>query len=377
MSKPPRTVTSPEILRKWFEGPDPVTALRAWSASIGNNEHPLALDQLSFECGAHPSCHVSINDPHVSQRHAHLERRGWRLKVTDLQSKNGTFLHGSSDGKREPVFDVGPGQIFGLARSVTVLPMNEEMRASRRRFVEILGIDQPQLTPDALLIEAMGSGNIAVVGEAGCGHEQLARAIHAVSIRRTLKPIEIDEVPADQMKLLELVTRAMRSTLIIKCRSQPRANRASLELITSAQYQIRVIAIAPTIESATKALGVEITGRMRTVLLRPLRTRLAELDQMFDQMVSERASTLRMHHLSAQHQDVLRSYAWPGNFAELAAAVDRIAALVPSPSRPVSVKAAATALGISDSWFYEWLEKMSLSKFWESLTPGSPAPSVQ
>lgn len=375
MSKPPpRTVTSPEMLKRWFEGPDPVTALRAWSATVGNNEHELPLDRLSFECGAHSSCHVVINDPQVSQRHAHLERRGWRLKVTDLQSKNGTFLHGSSEGKREPVFDVGPGQIFGLARSVTVLPMNEEMRASRRRFVEVVGSGQPQATPDDLLIDAMGSGNMVIVGEAGCGHEQLARAVHAVSIRRTLEPVELDEIPADQMKLLELVTRAMRSTLIIKCRSQPaRANRAFLELITSAQYQIRVIAIASTVASANKALGGEIAGRMRTVLLHPLRTRLAELDQLFDQMLAERESTLRMHHLNARHQDVLRSYAWPGNFVELAAAVDRIAALVPSPTRPVAVKAAAAVLGISDSWLYEWLEKMSLSKFWESLTPGATA----
>lgn len=368
-----RTVTSPEPPGgSWFEGHDPVTALRAWSRSIGNDEYELELGRASFECGAHPKCHVVIDDPHVSARHALLERRSSRLRVIDLDTKNGIRLN----GKREPSFDVGPGQVFGLAHSVTVLPMNEAMRTGRLRFVEVLGSEQPELTPDALLIEALGSGNLVVVGERGCGHDVLARAVHAVSIRRTLAPLEIDEIPADKTKQLEIATLATRSTLILKLRAETtKPSRAFLELITSAQYQIRVIALAPTLDVATRVLGIEIVGRMRPVLLRPLRMRVTELPQIFDQMLVARASTLRMQNLHAEHQAALCSYAWPKNLEELTNAVTRIAALVPSPTHIVPVKTAATALGIKESWFYDWLAKMSLSQFWESLTPEPAAPA--
>jgi DNA-binding NtrC family response regulator len=57
---------------------------------------------------------------------------------------------------------------------------------------------------------------------------------------------------------------------------------------------------------------------MRHVLLRPLRTRLEELPEIFNQMLAARASTLRMEHLSAEHQAAMRRYAWPNDVDELA-----------------------------------------------------------
>jgi hypothetical protein len=72
-----RTVTASDARkRRWLEDPEPSIALRAWSASIGNQEHEPERGQATYVCGAHPDCAIVIDDPQISSRHALLERRG-------------------------------------------------------------------------------------------------------------------------------------------------------------------------------------------------------------------------------------------------------------------------------------------------------------
>jgi hypothetical protein len=181
-----RTVTASDPRKKrWLEDPEPPIALRAWSASIGNQEHELDLGQTTYVCGAHPDCAIVIDDPQISSRHALFERRGGvdrapTLRVRDTDSKNGIRLR----GERLASFDVTCGQPFELGRSVTVLPMSEAMRVARRRLFNVYGSGTPELPLDQLLIEALGNGNLLVLGAPGGGHQELAFAVHAVS-RRT------------------------------------------------------------------------------------------------------------------------------------------------------------------------------------------------
>src|SRR5579863_673079 len=42
--------------------------------------------------GQGPACDLKLSDPHVSRRHVALEPSGARLRVTDLESTNGTFV---------------------------------------------------------------------------------------------------------------------------------------------------------------------------------------------------------------------------------------------------------------------------------------------
>jgi hypothetical protein len=47
-----RTVTASDPRkRRWLEDPEPPIALRAWSTSIGNQEHELDLGQTTYVCG--------------------------------------------------------------------------------------------------------------------------------------------------------------------------------------------------------------------------------------------------------------------------------------------------------------------------------------
>jgi hypothetical protein len=365
-----RTVTASDPRNKrWLEDPEPPIALRAWSASIGNQAHELDLGQTTYVCGAHPDCAIVIDDPQISSRHALFERRGGvdrapTLRVRDTDSKNGIRLR----GERLASFDVTAGQPFELGRSVTVLPMSEAMRVARRRLFNVYGGGTPELPLDQLLIEALGNGNLLVLGPPGGGHQELALAVHAVSPRRTVPPELPAEVPTDLAEQHALVERAARSTLFLSLPDKLRALRAAfVDDLMSVEHEIRVIAYAPTFAVARRVLGADVVGRMRHVLLRPLRTRLEELPQIFNQLLAARASTLRMEHLSAEHQAALRGYAWPNDVDELAEVASCVAAVAPSPTQIVSVREAAHALNLGRTALYDNLRKVGLAQFWESL----------
>src|SRR5262249_33307633 len=44
--------------------------------------------------GQSPSCDLRVSDPHVSRRHLAIEPADGRLRMVDLGSRNGTFIHG-------------------------------------------------------------------------------------------------------------------------------------------------------------------------------------------------------------------------------------------------------------------------------------------
>ena len=45
--------------------------------------------------GSSPVCEVRLNDEAVSRRHAAIDVEGDRLRITDLESKNGTRVNGT------------------------------------------------------------------------------------------------------------------------------------------------------------------------------------------------------------------------------------------------------------------------------------------
>jgi hypothetical protein len=372
-----RTLTAKDALEKrWHDdSDDPPCAVRAWSATIGNVEHELDPGKTTFTCGAHSDCDVQIDDPQVSAHHALFERRGGpgrgeSLRVIDTDSKNGIRLR----GERRASFEVTAGQSFELARSVTVFPLSAAMRVARLRLFEVYGRGDPTLPLDQLLVESSGSSNLLLLGESGCGHQALAHTVHAVSRRRTVPPEVAEELPTEPADQRELIRRAARSTLILPLKADMASLRESdfLEEIMSADHQIRLIACSPTERLAVKMLGTEIVGRMRHVLLRPLRTRLDELPQVFDQLLAAHASTLRTHHLSTQHQAALKEHAWPSNFDELDQIARYVAAIAPTPTQLRSVVQVATALGVGKTRVYDQLQSVGLSRFWEALQVETP-----
>src|SRR5438105_4344454 len=65
------------------EGPD------ANLAFVIDSSHPSAV-----LIGQSTACEIRLSDPRVSRRHASVELVGTRLRITDLDSTNGTFVDG-------------------------------------------------------------------------------------------------------------------------------------------------------------------------------------------------------------------------------------------------------------------------------------------
>jgi hypothetical protein len=340
----------PEAARgAWFQGLDLVTALREYN---GDAEHALPRERTKFSIGSGPDCDIAISGPYLSALHCIVERRGNRLRVHDQDSRNGTFFA----GRREPTFDLGAGEAF-TAASTTFLAMNDEMRRHRPAFVDIIGTDATP-SPDDLLVAAVRGTNILITGKPGCDQASLARGVHAVSLRRSLPIVEISELPATRAEQRELIDRATRSTLVIAFAPRPaRLDPTLCSMLLSSSFQIRLIAIAPTAAVATEALGIDATGPMQHVWLRPLASRSGEILDLLDRMFAERGAALRVSELAQENQAALQSYAWPENLAGLRQAADRLEALV----RAKALRRAADALAMSKSTLHHWLDRLGLS----------------
>jgi pSer/pThr/pTyr-binding forkhead associated (FHA) protein len=82
------------------------------------NEYPLEGPELVI--GRDPECQIRLNNPQVSRRHARLLIEGERVMVSDLGSRNGTFVAGRRIESPTPLHDelvaIGHHKLF-LARA--------------------------------------------------------------------------------------------------------------------------------------------------------------------------------------------------------------------------------------------------------------------
>lgn len=71
------------------------------------------LDQSTIRVGREPGMDVVIDNPSVSRKHAEIRREGEGWVLEDLESSNGTFLHG--DRVRQPT-SLEPGDEIGFGK---------------------------------------------------------------------------------------------------------------------------------------------------------------------------------------------------------------------------------------------------------------------
>ena len=134
--------------------------------------------------GQGPACALRLRDPRVSRRHLALEVIDGRLRVTDLDSTNGTYCSGLAI--RDAY--LRGGELLQLGQ--TRLQVERRPSASRRppsertRLGRVLGasLAMRRLYP---LVERLAASDIPLVieGETGTGKEALAEAIHELSPR--------------------------------------------------------------------------------------------------------------------------------------------------------------------------------------------------
>jgi two-component system response regulator HydG len=151
-----------------IEGPDTGRSFRLDAASAARTL-----------VGNSPACEIRLSDRAVSRRHASLEIVGRRVRLTDLGSRNGTFVDGVA------VLDayVSGGELMRIgASALKVEAIAEEVRpklTSATRFGGVIGAstEMRRLYP---LFERLAAADVPVVieGETGTGKEVLAEALH-------------------------------------------------------------------------------------------------------------------------------------------------------------------------------------------------------
>ncbi|MEO7734086.1 MAG: FHA domain-containing protein [Kofleriaceae bacterium] len=336
----------------WYDGPDAITCLRELDGAL---EFDLPRDVQRFTMGASRSCDIALPGRGLSATHCLLERRANLLRLIDQGSTNGTYFQ---DRKIDDV-KIAPGDTFTLA-PVTFLAMNDEMRRHRPTIVDVVGNGFTP-SPDKLLIDASrGSSNLLLTGEPNCDQDRLARAVHAVSLRRQRKIVEIAEVPEERAKQRAIIDSAARSTLVLSVAPGRRPfDPTFISMVCSPSYHVRVIVLAATVDAARAALSRDAVDQMQHVWVRPLALRSDDIERLLDRMFAEpeRAASVRCADLAPGNLAALRAYDWPDNLVGLRLLADEIVAH----AAHHGLRPAAKALGIAKSTLQKHFDRVGLS----------------
>lgn len=134
--------------------------------------------------GQSPACDLRLADPHVSRRHASLDATPLGLRLTDLESKNGTTANGVPVA--QAYLRGGETLVFGQTTvrvEVVRLDVPAELPTATR-FGRMLGAS-PEMRRLYPLCGRLAASDIPVLieGETGTGKEVLAEALHEAGPR--------------------------------------------------------------------------------------------------------------------------------------------------------------------------------------------------
>lgn len=134
--------------------------------------------------GTSAACDMRLADRHASRRHAAAEIVGRHMRLTDLESTNGTYVDGVMVGEAflrgGEVVRMGSTALrVDLGPNLDIVPLSE-----RTSFGGVIGasVAMRRLYP---LCERLSASDVPVVleGETGTGKEQLAEALHTTGPR--------------------------------------------------------------------------------------------------------------------------------------------------------------------------------------------------
>jgi transcriptional regulator with GAF, ATPase, and Fis domain len=134
--------------------------------------------------GQSAACDVRLTDPQVSRRHAALDFTGRGLRLTDLDSTNGTLVGGLRVGE---VYLAG-GEVVRLGetalRVVRALSSPKQEPSTACGFGRLIG-ESPEMRRVYPLCARLAQSDVPVVieGDTGTGKEVLAEALHEASPR--------------------------------------------------------------------------------------------------------------------------------------------------------------------------------------------------
>lgn len=316
--------------------------------------------------GSSPDCEFPLTDAATSRQHLRIvgERSGYRL--TDLNSKNGTWFAGS----RLVELVLGPQATLRLGQTELLfqqLPELHEVSLSREAsFGALHGHSDDMREVFARLAElAEQDGPVAIEGEPGTGKQRAAEALHHASARHEAPVWQLDcstaprEYAEEQLfgggeELGAWWSETAGGTAILldldeldavlQARLAAALTQALKEAADGAPRLVATFS-CPTAQASRE-------GRLHRGLLKhfardhvtlpPLRHRVADIVDLVDEFIEQLQRSdpgLPPLVLGWRTLQALQQYPWPGNISELRRHVERAAQL--STARPVEVTALA------------------------------------
>ena len=361
MARQPPSATTPEVQA------DGASARPAVLLVVGGgtfSTHALTGDEVVI--GRSGECHIQVDHPALSRRHAVL-RPGPPPVIEDLGSTNGTRIAGVThrggfiELRSNDVFHIGPfafALISAAGAKHATLSGRDPLRVIDPGVTEV-----PSLVRDV----AASATNVLILGETGVGKEVLAATVHTLSGRTG--PLTRINCAALAENLLEselfghekgaftgagafkigLLEAAIGGTVFLdEVGELPLAIQAKLLRAIEQREILRLGSVHPIaidvrfVAATNRDLVAEVeAGRFRrdlyfridgvTLVVPPLRERrhlIAPLALEFLDGARKRGAAGR--RLTAETLAELEAYAWPGNVRELRAVIDRAALLARS-----------------------------------------------
>lgn len=302
-----------------------------------------------------------IEDPTVSKRHCRIEAGEEGLRLTDLESKNGTYV---GAGRIQDAVLVGPCARFSIGR--TTIEAEDRARTPIGADLGLVGESEAmQRVREKIRRFAPLRAPVLIIGESGTGKDLVARGLHSESKRDgAYVPLNVAALPDSLLdaelfghekgaftgavgQRAGLFEAAEGGTLFLDEIAEMSAPGQAKMLRVVEDGRIRALGgqkqkrVEVRLVSATCAplperiaqgqFRGDLYHRLSTLVIElpPLRQRRNDIPLLAERYLQKVATELGPKHLTPASTDVLKNAHWPGNVRELFGALYRAAALAP------------------------------------------------
>ncbi len=351
--------------------------------SEGAEPTEIAIPPVGLLIGADPAADVTLTDSAVSRRHCTIVPVEGGFDVTDLSSRNGTFLEGIAVTRAT----VPIGATLRVGKTLLQLLPDEVAvdlaPSGASSFGSLLGTSLAMRQAFAILERAAtADASILLIGESGTGKEVAARSVHERS-RRASGPFVVFDCGASSETLIEsdlfghrkgaftgavadrpgAFQQAHGGTLFLDeigdlpLALQPKLLRlleagevTALGAQKSEHFDVRIVAATHRDlwqEVGRGAFRGDLYYRLAVIELHlpPLRKRLDDLAVLVQRFLAMHGASTE--GVSGPSLERLRADHWPGNVRELRNAIARGVALSPPGTElakmPILLRAAGGA----------------------------------
>jgi DNA-binding NtrC family response regulator len=314
-----------------------------------------------LEVGRDSRVGLQLNVQSLSRKHARFRLENGAISVEDLNSRNGTLLHGERIDRA--VLDAGTAlSLGGVVAFVQRIPVGVSA-AGKSSIVE-----SPATAPMWQEVRRFAPTDLSVliVGETGAGKEVVAAALHQASPRKD-KPFHAINCGAIPDSLLTSVLfghekgafsgasqttkgvfeQADGGTVLLDEVGELSANSQAALLRVIETKRIMRVGSQREIQLNTRVLAAthrnleqmveqgafrqDLFFRLNTIVISvpPLRERMEELETLakhFIELACDRFRTAPKR-IAPEVMDCLHRYSWPGNLRELRNTLERAIAL--------------------------------------------------